>query len=205
MNFVIILISYLLGCVPSALLIVKYFSGKDIRNEGTGNIGAMNSFEVTGNKYAGISVFLIDALKGFVAVYIANLLSNGNFTSIGISTVWVVLGHNYNYFLKFKGGKGLATAFGAMIYINPLTIILWALMWFTGYKIIKNDINAGNISASVLAPILLFSSPTELIKLMNIIPNDNIIALKILFIIICIVILIKHKENFKELVNNKPD
>ncbi len=204
-NFVIILISYFLGCVPSAVIIVKFFSGKDIRNEGTGNIGAMNSFEVTGKKTAGIAVFLVDALKGATAILLANFISNGNFTMIGIAAVWVVVGHNFNIFLKFKGGKGLATAFGAMLFINPLTIILWGLMWITGYNVIKKDINVGNISATILAPLLLFSSPTELIKLLNIIPIDSIISLKILFIVICVVVLLKHRDNFKDLVTKKLD
>ncbi len=202
-NIIIIIISYLLGCIPFGLLIVKKYSGKDIRNEGSGNVGAMNSFDITGNKSAGIIVFALDALKGSTAVLFASMISGGLFQSIAIAAVWVVIGHNYNIFLKFKGGKGLSTATGALLLINPLTIILWGLMWASGYFIIKKDVNVGNITASIMAPMMLFSSPSELINLFNLTYIPLLIQLKVLALVVCIVILLKHRDAFKEFVSNK--
>ncbi len=204
-NIIILILSYLLGCIPFGLLIVKKYSGKDIRNEGSGNVGAMNSFAVTGNKYAGIIVFILDALKGMTAVWIASFISNGVFQSIAIAAVWVVIGHNYNFFLKFKGGKGLSTATGALLLINPLAIILWGLMWVTGFYIIKKDIDVGSITASIMAPIMLFSSPKMLIEIFNMTYIPDIFQLKILAVAVCIVILLKHRDAFKQLVTNKSE
>lgn len=202
-NLAIILISYFIGTFPTASIITKLFIKEDILQKGTGNAGAMNTYEVTKSRIAGISVFLIDAIKGFIAVSIARYFNGEAYISGGIAAVWVIIGHNYNIFLKYRGGRGLSTAAGAFLAINPLLVILWGLMWLTSYMIVKKDIIVANAIALVATPVMIFSSPNELIHLLSIWKVDDLIEFKILSSVICFVILLKHVEPLKKIFSEK--
>ena len=161
MNFdtiLIIVISYLLGAIPFAWLVVKVIESKDIRTEGTGNIGAMNSYDITQKKWLGFVVFLLDFGKGLLSVFLALQIAGNDLMMAGLATVFVILGHNYSIFMKFKGGRGLAAAAGASILINPLIIFLWVIMWLTGYYGIRRHVHVGNVVGSMGAAILVFST-----------------------------------------------
>src|SRR3989339_536299 len=97
----VILLSYLLGSIPWAFIIVKVFYSEDLRKKGTGNIGAMNSFEITGKKWIGIAVFILDFLKGIASILLAKIISNDNTTIISLAGFFVILGHNFSVFMKF--------------------------------------------------------------------------------------------------------
>lgn len=150
----VILISYLLGCIPTAYIIVKYFTKQDITKLGTGNIGAMNTYESTNKKRLGIYTLLGDFLKGAAAVIISNRIIKNNEPAIVLSALFCIIGHNYNIFLKFKGGRGLATAAAVLALINPQLLIYWLLIWIVS-KFLLKEIHTANIISTVLSPILV--------------------------------------------------
>ncbi len=160
---------YLFGTLPTAYYAVKLFSGKDIRESGSGNVGAMNSFAVTGSKWAGALVFLVDALKGAAAVLFVRLIVPDDDVLIWyewIAVFGAIVGHNFNLWLslsakKLSGGKGLATACGGLALTWPLAIVFWIVLFglgFVGYKVWrgKGSIIPGNVVATFLLPIPAF-------------------------------------------------
>ena len=160
LNFILSgLIGYFLGAIPFALIIVKMASGMDVRKVGTGNVGAMNSFESTNKKWIGIFVMLLDFAKGVLAVLISNLISDGDIKVAAIAGSAAVLGHNYNIFLKFKGGRGLATAAGAFVMVNPLALFLWIFGWLLGYYIIRRNVHVANTVGTMMSCMLVLNSP----------------------------------------------
>lgn len=121
----IIVLAYLLGCLPTGLLIAKA-RGIDIQKQGSGNIGATNVLRSVG-LIPGIIVVIMDPLKGYLAVLAARLLGLEPWV-IALTALAVVLGHNYNVFLKFRGGKGIATSLGAYLAIDPLFSLVIAII-----------------------------------------------------------------------------
>lgn len=149
-------LSYLIGCIPNAYLLVKLLCRKDIRYEGTGNIGAMNSFDITGDKRIGISVFVLDALKGIVAVLIAELIGGGDLAIVA-SMIAVVAGHNFNVFLKFHGGRGLSTSVGVFLLVEPIVILFWLIVYYIIKKVVKNDVHISTVIASIVVAFSYFT------------------------------------------------
>lgn len=197
----IIKASYLIGSFPTAYLLTKKITGKDIRNEGTGNVGAANTYDVTQNKTLSFTVFLIDFLKGVLPVVLTYLIFGNKSYYLSLASIFVVLGHNISVFLNFKGGRGLATALGATYIVNPIMGILWCVVWVISSKLFKKNVHYANILSSILSPIMLFNTPELLIKDMMIIPVDNLTTIKFMFIMVNVVILLKHKEYFKEFID----
>lgn len=123
------LLAYLLGSVPSGLLLAKT-KGKDIRTLGSGNIGATNVFRCMG-KALGISCVVLDILKGFLPAFLFPIIGRGD-ASFGILFgVAAILGHNFPIFLKFKGGKGIATSAGVLLGVAPIAVAVGLLTWIT--------------------------------------------------------------------------
>lgn len=191
-DLMIVLIAYLFGAIPWGLIVVRFFSGKDIRSEGSGNVGAMNSYDITGKRYVGILVFLLDFAKGAAAVLVAKAISGGNFTSVGLAAVFVVVGHNFNALLKFRGGRGLAAATGALAFIDPFGIIVWVVMWITGYFIIKKNVHVGNVTGTIGGVILTFSAPDHVIFALQTMDFWKTAPYKWLVFFMAIVILARH-------------
>lgn len=196
-------IAYIIGSIPSAYLLIKKKLDKNITEIGSGNVGAMNSYEVSGSKLIGIMVFLLDFVKGMAAVQLSKYLGWGSFEIMLFTAVFVVLGHNYSAFLKFKGGRGLATAAGAILVINPFTLILWLLMWIIAYYIIEKDIHLANIFASLISAILVFFAPYKFLSLINIHFYFEESEYKIFSSLICLLIFVKHINPLKELIERK--
>ena len=120
--------SYLLGAVPSSYIMGRLVRGIDLRQHGSGNLGAANAFRVLGTR-AALPVLLFDIGKGFVAVrYLAGLGGPG-FGFALLATFMVVLGHNYSVFVGFSGGKGVGTTFGAFLALAPHAIIMCLTLW----------------------------------------------------------------------------
>lgn len=137
-NFYLILIfitAYLIGSFPTAYLITKKLTGKDIRKIGSGNIGATNAFRAlkeAGKKKLALIVFLIilivDMAKGAGSIFLAQKFFPENLIPILILTsFFVVLGHNYSIFLKFTGGRGAACLMGILVYLEPVSLLVWGL------------------------------------------------------------------------------
>jgi glycerol-3-phosphate acyltransferase PlsY len=134
----ICLISYLIGSFPTAYLLVKKFTGQDIRKIGSGNVGAINTLRaIKGAKSAKlaiigfISVLIIDMAKGALAIFSAKnligLISPIGLIGLILAAFFVVLGHNYSIFLRFRGGRGAACLMGILLYLNPISLIVWGL------------------------------------------------------------------------------
>ncbi|HZT32577.1 MAG TPA: glycerol-3-phosphate 1-O-acyltransferase PlsY [Bryobacteraceae bacterium] len=113
--------AYLLGAIPFGFLLVKWKTGADVRASGSGNIGATNVLRTTG-RLAGVATLLLDIAKGFVAVWLAGRLTSSSLHWMSAAAVAVMLGHIYPVFLKFKGGKAVASFVGAYLYLTPVPL-----------------------------------------------------------------------------------
>ena len=114
-------IAYLLGAIPFGYILVKAKTGADVRSSGSGNIGATNVFRTTG-RAIGIATLLLDIAKGFFAVWIASRLTGGDSLWMSLAALAVMAGHSYPVFLKFKGGKAVASFVGAFLFLTPLAL-----------------------------------------------------------------------------------
>ncbi len=189
-------LGYLLGSFPSAYVLVKIFKRIDIRRYGSGNVGALNAYEVSGSLFIGFAVLLIDILKGFLAVEISKILFNQSFLAL-ISGLSAVLGHNFSIWISFYGGRGLATSLGVFLNVNPLLIIVWCILWLIAYLKIRN-IHAGNIWATIFTPIVILPALNFFNSFRKIEINTKIF---IAFIIsISLLIFIKHLKPLSNLI-----
>lgn len=160
----ICLLSYLIGSIPFSYILTKKISDKDITISGTGNAGAMNSYEVTGSKTAGIIVLILDFLKGIIPALFLTYVLELSFTFSLLPLMLVIAGHNFSIFLKFKGGRGLATSAGISLIVNYWLVIFWLIVFFIMYMVKKN-IHIGNIFATILLPIFVTFTGDIIIKL----------------------------------------
>lgn len=150
----ICIIFYLIGSFPTAYVVMKKKFGKDITKEGSGNVGAYNSFEVSNSKHIGIIVLVLDFLKGFIpALIMTRILEIPFFFSI-IPLILLVFGHNFSVWLRFKGGMGLATSAGIFCALNFWIVIIWCLLYYPAYAI-RKDITIGNVAATLLLPLII--------------------------------------------------
>ncbi len=143
MELLFILSTYLIASIPFGFIVGK-LSGKDITKEGSGNIGATNVVRTIGKK-AGIFVLLLDALKGFIPVYLSKFYFEDVF--VAVVAVVAVIGHCYSIFMKFKGGKGVATGLGVLIALSPKVALIVITLWLgiflaTGYVSLASVISA---------------------------------------------------------------
>ncbi|HOL17608.1 MAG TPA: glycerol-3-phosphate acyltransferase [Bacillota bacterium] len=143
--------AYLLGVFPSAYIFSRIFKGVDIRKVGSGNVGGMNTVKEAG-LLPGLLTIVFDVGKGILAVYLASRISANPALPL-LATFLVVLGHNFNPFLQFRGGKGLATTLGALLVLSPMTAaILLALAAL--FSLILRDTNTGAGAAAALMPLV---------------------------------------------------
>ena len=146
--------AYLLGSIPFGLLLAKVFGGGDVRKAGSGNIGATNVTRVAG-PLAGILTLIFDAAKGAAAVWLAARATNDSATWMTISAFSVLLGHCYPVWLKFKGGKGVATALGVFLALSPLAAVS-ALLLFILCVVYWRFVSLGSVAAAAAMPLLIY-------------------------------------------------
>jgi glycerol-3-phosphate acyltransferase PlsY len=146
--------AYLLGSIPFGLLLAKLFGGGDVRKAGSGNIGATNVTRVAG-PLAGILTLVFDTAKGTAAVWLAARVTNGSATWMMISAFAVLLGHCYPVWLKFKGGKGVATALGVFLALSPLAAVS-ALLLFILCVVYWRFVSLGSVAAAAAMPLLIY-------------------------------------------------
>ena len=181
---IIISISYLMGSIPFGLILTKIFLKKDIRKVGSGNIGATNVLR-TGNKKIGYLTLILDVLKAVIPV----LYIKFKFPElVYISSLLVFIGHVFPAWLKFKGGKGVATYVGILFSINYILGIVFAFSWLIIFFISKYS-SLGSILATLLIPIFIFFNPNY----------EN----EYFFVIMFVLILFTHRENVKRLINKE--
>jgi acyl phosphate:glycerol-3-phosphate acyltransferase len=187
-----ILTGYLIGSIPTAYIFVRLSSRRDIRYEGSGNVGALNSFQVTRKKWVGIAVLLLDICKGAAAVVLASRLQDTGYPAQALAGFSAVVGHNFNVWLKFHGGRGLATALGVMLLLGWIFPVVWCLLWFISHRI-RRDVQKGNVVATLLAPVSLFFLPARWIELSSWTPVVSQYV-TILCAALCILILLRHLD-----------
>jgi len=148
----LVAVAYVSGSLPTAYLLVRLMTGKDVRATGSGNVGATNALRTAGWK-VGAVVTLIDMLKGALPVW---LMSRFNPESIWIASAMMaaVIGHCYPVWLKFKGGKGVATGFGAFLVIAPLSALTVFVLWFV-VLLIWRWVALASMVASASFPLVL--------------------------------------------------
>ena len=182
--FVIIAISYAFGSIPFGYLITKFFLKKDIRKIGSGNIGATNVLR-TGNKIIGYSTLLLDVLKAILPLIIIKIYMN---EFLFIASLSVFLGHVFPIWLKFKGGKGVATYVGILCCINLYLGIGFGFFWIITLIIFKYS-SLSSLVASLSIPFIdYFILKNELISF---------------YIIMFVLIFYTHRENIKRLINKE--
>ncbi|MBI5472574.1 MAG: glycerol-3-phosphate acyltransferase [Ignavibacteriae bacterium] len=155
-------VGYLIGSFPTAYLVVKWKSQIDIRTAGSGNVGTLNSYQVTNSRFVGAIVLVIDVVKGLLAVLFIKQITGTEFVPQALTGVCAVLGHDFPIWLRFKGGRGLATAAGVMLAVSWFLVVLWMLLWFVGKKI-SHDINVGNAFATLALLLLVVVAPASLL------------------------------------------
>ncbi|MFI5264671.1 MAG: glycerol-3-phosphate acyltransferase [Candidatus Kapaibacterium sp.] len=145
-TFLFALGGYLVGSIPVAYLLTRKRNGIDLRKEGSGNIGARNAYEVTGNKRLGVVVLLLDMHKGIIPLVILSKI--GFCGMIPYVAVTIVLGHCYPIWLKFHGGRGLATGAAIAILVSPVTFICWILVYFLS-GLLKKQVQLQSLLATI--------------------------------------------------------
>lgn len=188
MDYVIfIILAYLLGSIPFALIIGKVGYNIDIREHGSGNLGATNAFRILGIK-AGIIVTLADILKGTLATLLP--LIAGYFYDVDVSRLviglFAVLGHTYPIFAKFKGGKAVATSGGIILGLNPLLFLIMLLTFFITLFISKY-VSLASMLTGVISTVISFCFGDYL--------------LFALILVLTIFVIYRHKENIKRIIN----
>jgi glycerol-3-phosphate acyltransferase PlsY len=146
--------AYLLGSIPFGLLLAELFGGEDVRKAGSGNIGATNVARVVG-PLAGILTLIFDMAKGTAAVWLAGRVSNDSATWMMIAAVGVLIGHCFPVWLKFKGGKGVATALGVFLALCPLAAA-GALLLFVLCVAYWRYVSLGSVAAAAAMPLLIY-------------------------------------------------
>jgi glycerol-3-phosphate acyltransferase PlsY len=148
------IVAYLLGSIPFGLLLTKLFGGGDVRQAGSGNIGATNVARVAG-PLPGILTLLLDAAKGAAAVWLAARVSNDSATWMVIAALAALIGHCFPVWLKFRGGKGVATAAGVFLMLSPLAL-LGSVIVFVLVVAFWRYVSLGSIAAAAAMPLLIY-------------------------------------------------
>lgn len=179
--------AYFIGAIPFAYIIVKLVKKIDIRTVGSGNAGATNAARVLG-KWGFISVFVLDALKGFIPVFIS-LYFYGQTVVTLVTAAVVVLGHTYTVFLGFKGGKGVATGAGVFLALAPVEIGIGLVVFIIVFLATKM-VSAGSILGS-------------LALLISVCAISDWFALKVLTAVIVFFVIFKHRSNIVRIIKGE--
>jgi acyl phosphate:glycerol-3-phosphate acyltransferase len=212
-NLIIAFVSYLLGSIPFGYILVKLFLRQDIRQTGSGNIGATNVAR-SGAKGLAIATLLLDAGKGFLAVEIAGMLPLREYllyldcqvshpafapvdcnlvvdhTKLATAALFAVIGHCFPIWLKFKGGKGVATALGAFAALAPKAILV-ALIVFVLVLAISRFVSAGSVLSALVFPVAAY-------WLYPALRSPSVIAM---ILIASAIVILKHHENIRRLLS----
>jgi len=146
-----VVIAWLTGGIPFGLIIVRLMTGSDIREAGSGNIGATNVLRTAG-PLPGVLTLILDAAKGFFAVWLADKLSGGSVLWMSLAALAVLLGHAFPVWLKFQGGKSVASFIGAFAYLTPLPLVA-VLLLFVMVVAWTRHLSFGSVIAAGLFPI----------------------------------------------------
>lgn len=189
MNYLLLigafLLGYVFGSIPCGLWLVQAFHGIDIRNYGSGNIGATNVFRTVGPATA-VAVLVGDMLKGILALYIIAKFA-ANPSIVALTALGALLGHNYSLFLSFKGGKGVATGLGLFLYMLPWGAVAGFCIWVV-IVLITRYVSLGSVVAAVVAAVAGWYM-------------DYPFPYAVFGTLACLFVIIRHKDNIKRLMD----
>jgi glycerol-3-phosphate acyltransferase PlsY len=198
-NGILYIIAYLVGGIPFGYILAKYFGNVNIKESGSGNIGATNVLRVLkqkdpklAKKLGALTLFL-DAIKGAIVILIAKYILDANDFTLYSIGVFAVLGHCYSPFLKFEGGKGVATGFGVLLTLIPIPSLIALVVWFIFAKLVK----ISSLSSLVALLAIIISS---YILYPDGLPN---IYTHAPLLLIAFIIFYKHIPNIKRLITKQ--
>ena len=183
-TIIVFLYSYLIGSIPFGLIVTRVYLKKDIRNIGSGNIGATNVLR-TGKKYLALLTLLLDVFKGYLAIYITAKYFND---FIYLSALVCLLGHIFPLWMKFKGGKGVAVYLGIILALSIKITIIFGISWLIILYVFKYS-----SLSSIFSTLIIFLYSLTL--------ND--FDLSVYFFVVFVIVLYSHKENILRLKNKK--
>lgn len=187
MDYYLLIYAYLLGAIPFSLIIGLVWFKKDLRNEGSGNLGTTNTFRSLGKK-AGFIVMILDISKGFFAVYLPDML--GTELPLLVYGGVAIIGHALSIFIRFKGGKSVATTAGVFIYCEPILFVIGFVSFFVVLKLSK--------FVSLSSVIAIFIVGVTSVFISDVITSSFLCMVNVF-------IIYKHRENFKRIkAKNEP-
>jgi acyl phosphate:glycerol-3-phosphate acyltransferase len=189
LNLGLVIISYLIGSIPTGLVFGRAFAKIDIREHGSHNIGATNVYRSAG-KTLGALTLLGDAVKGFLPVYLVYTIT-GSETWAALSALATFLGHLYPVYLKFSGGKGVATGLGVFLFLAPKPLV-FCIGIFCIFLAFCRFVSLSSMTAAVALPVLMIFSPHPY-------PRIYLATAALL----AIMIIVRHKENIRRMINGE--
>ena len=185
MSWLLVIFAYLLGSLPSGVVVARIMGGADPRSGGSGNIGATNVLRTLGKK-AALATLAGDFFKGVIPVVIGTILLPENSPFLYLAAGAAILGHDFSFLLAFKGGKGVATTIGTVTVLNPLVALLLLATWISVVVVTRYS-SAGALTAAAMAPIFALF-----------VAKDGRFALFCVFA--AGLLIFQHRENIKRLV-----
>lgn len=179
----LVVLSYLIGAIPFSYIFTRLFTGIDIREKGSGNVGSTNVLRTVGLKVA-LASFAGDVMKGVLAAWLG--MHFGGYTLAAACSVAAVTGHCWPVFLKFRGGKGVATSAGIVLFLFPQAVLL--ILIFIIIVALSRYVSFGSICVAALLPLLLFIFHKPL-------------ALLVMGFIMAALVIFQHRENIKRILN----
>lgn len=191
---IVAVMAYLIGSINFSVILSKKMAGFDLREKGSGNAGTTNMLRTVGKKAAAITL-VCDVLKGVVAIFLAKFLGNiwkdlDGALLVQLAGIFVVIGHTFPVFFKFKGGKGVATSLGVLLTLN-WQIGLICLVFALVLMILTQMVSVGSIAAAILYPVL-----TIFIAQNYIVPGNYVIS----SIILAFIVVFNHRTNVKRIL-----
>ncbi len=189
---VVFLISYLIGSIPFAFLVVKLFYKQDLRKTGSGDVGALNAYRIRKSRLLALSIVFIDLFKGMLPVWYGLTQYPHDFTVVIVAVGGVLLGDLFPVWLGFKGGRGLNVSAGALLVVEPRLVLIWLVLFLVFYLFIRQHIIA-NMIATFGLPIFVFFTQ-------NIYFTDDTL---LLILVVSMLIFQRHLERIPDLVEQK--
>lgn len=192
---ILVIAAYLIGSIPTSVWIGRFFYGVDVREHGSGNAGATNTFRILGKK-AGIPVLIIDVLKGYISVMLAHFsqIESGTVEFVNfqlVLSVAAILGHVFPIYVGFRGGKGIATLLGILFALH-IEAALVSMLVFLIVLLMFNYVSLGSLVSAIMFPIFIIFVFKTLVP-----------SLIVFSIIVALLVILTHKKNIGRLINRE--
>lgn len=194
------IMGYCLGMFNAAWLVHRVRTGSNLASEGSGNLGARNLYDVSGNLWISVFAGVLDAAKGAIAVIAAQHIHPTWYQAWACAGIGSVVGHNYNVFLKGKGGRGLATALGVGLVSFPGFVVTWACMYLVGYYIIRRNLHVGAMTATIATVFIVLSLPEVAVLHVSTLNTADATAVRLFASALCIPIFLKHIQPIRDII-----